>query len=73
MLLREYIEKQGIPIAELGRRVGVLKRQTMHKYVKGESLPDRDVQRRIAAETGNLVLPVDLEAAHAKYRAERAA
>lgn len=60
-------------MARLGKRVGVNKRQTMWKYVKGLVLPPAEVQARIAAETGDLVRPVDHEATRAAYLATRAA
>lgn len=72
MLLREYINTRGIPVAKLGKRVGITVRQTMHKYVMGQSVPPREVQERIAIETGGLVLPVDIKAANETYRAARA-
>lgn len=72
MTLEEYINQRGIPMARLGKRVGVNKRQTMWKYVKGHVLPPAAVQARIAVETGDLVRPVDHEATRAAYLAEKA-
>jgi transcriptional regulator with XRE-family HTH domain len=67
MTLEQYIQQRGIPMARLGKRVGVEKRQTMWKYVKGLVLPPAEVQARIAIETGDLVRPVDHEATRAAY------
>lgn len=72
MTLEEYINQRGIPMARLGKRVGVAKRQTMWKYVKGLVLPPAEVQARIAIETGDLVRPVDHEATRAAYLAKAA-
>lgn len=67
MMLRDYINQRGIPISKFGLRVGVEKRQTMHKYVKGMSMPPADVQAAIARETNDLVLPTDLRRAKDEY------
>jgi hypothetical protein len=69
MLLRAYIEKTGISISRLGKRVGVECRETMRKYVAGITQAPREVKERTAIETGGLVLPVDFDEAVAAYRA----
>lgn len=63
MTLADYIAYRGIPIARFGERVGVNKRQTMWKYVKNLTVPPREIQERIAIETGGLVLPEDFKRA----------
>ncbi|MGN6772509.1 MAG: helix-turn-helix domain-containing protein [Rhizobiaceae bacterium] len=70
MTLAEYLNSQKMTEAAFADRLNV-SQVTVHRYVKGQRFPDRDMILRISELTGARVAPADWFAAAPKP--ERAA
>lgn len=58
MLLKTWLDRRGMTMAELGRRSG-LPRAMISRYYHGENIPRREAMQRIIKATGGQVKPAD--------------
>ena len=59
MTLREYVDKHQLNISQFAKEIGV-HRGTLHRYLRGETMPFRKIILQIARATGSAVTADDL-------------
>lgn len=70
MLLRQWIEREGISVADLATEIGV-SRQTIYNIVRGSAPPALHIAARLEAATGGAVDILSHLSSAEKKRLER--